>query len=107
MTAFDEFMQVKLNERVSSSSKRKLALTDQLIDFSSNDYLGIALKNNTGSSGSRLISGNSIEAEQLEKYFSHLVGAEKYFSNCSASIELAEINLEPELPVLFLRAMPK
>jgi 8-amino-7-oxononanoate synthase len=83
MTAFDEFMQVKLNERVSSSSKRKLALTDHLIDFSSNDYLGIALKNNTGSSGSRLISGNSIEAEQLEKSFSNLVGAEKslFFSS--------------------------
>ena len=70
MESFNDFMQLKLNERVSNSSKRQLRLTEKLIDFSSNDYLGIANERNSGSTGSRLISGNSNEVEALEHFFS-------------------------------------
>ncbi len=76
MKTFDELMQLKLNDRFSKSNIRKLSITNELIDFSSNDYLGIALNNNTGSTGSRLISGNNLEIEKLEKYFSKLSGFE-------------------------------
>ena len=76
MESFNDFMQLKLNERISSSSKRQLPLTDKLIDFSSNDYLGIANERITGSTGSRLISGNSNEVNALEHFFSELVNAE-------------------------------
>ena len=65
MKTFDELMQLKLNDRFSKSNIRKLSITNELIDFSSNDYLGIALNNNTGSTGSRLISGNNLEIEKL------------------------------------------
>ena len=62
---------------------RKLSTRNRLIDFCSNDYLGFAgsaelkeiIDNNvptgkhfTGSTGSRLITGNSEYAEELEKF---------------------------------------
>jgi len=62
---------------------RKLSLTEKRIDFTSNDYLGFArseelykmieektAKNakRVGSGGSRLLSGNSKEAEELESF---------------------------------------
>jgi 8-amino-7-oxononanoate synthase len=62
----------KLNERKEADSFRSLSIASDGIDFYSNDYLGIAkLKNEStaaeGSTGSRLISGNSALAEQVEK----------------------------------------
>ena len=65
----DDFLQRKLNERKAANALRSLRLHDGKIDFCSNDYLGI-VKNNllllptdncqlqTGSTGSRLLSGN-------------------------------------------------
>jgi 8-amino-7-oxononanoate synthase len=74
----DEFLDKKLNERKQQNAFRTLRLTEAKIDFCSNDYLGI-VKNNllqpqtadcqlrTGSTGSRLLSGNYKLIEETEK----------------------------------------
>lgn len=72
----------KLEERVQAGSKRQLTTADGLIDFVSNDYLGLSRSqalferiknydyshetNLNGSTGSRLLAGNSATAQQLE-----------------------------------------
>jgi 8-amino-7-oxononanoate synthase len=78
-----KFLSDKINERIKTNSLRELKFTDSnLIDFSSNDYLGFAqstkLKSllqeevtlnpeaRLGSTGSRLISGNTKYIEDLE-----------------------------------------
>lgn len=72
-----------LNKRIEENSLRGLKLTNGLIDFSSNDYLGLAqnaelqnavslayentlIKNKLGSTGSRLITGNNEYFEETE-----------------------------------------
>lgn len=62
----------KLAERKEKGSLRSLSLFDGLTDFCSNDYLGMADSGTqpfsySGSTGSRLISGNSIAAENAER----------------------------------------
>jgi 8-amino-7-oxononanoate synthase len=74
----DAFLYKKIKERLDQNSFRQLRLPDNKIDFCSNDYLGI-VKNDllrkstvfdhkwrTGSTGSRLISGNYPLIEELE-----------------------------------------
>ena len=84
---FDNFLQESLEKRRTAGLERKLLLTDGLIDFSSNDYLGfaqnpsfdavdIASKIGHGSTGSRLISGNSRLAEQTEILIANFHNAE-------------------------------
>lgn len=78
----DRYLKPSLQKRKEQNALRKLIVTDQLVDFCSNDYLGFArseklsknsskafltLKENNGSGGSRLLSGNSTYAENLEK----------------------------------------
>lgn len=64
----------KLNERIENGSLRSLFSFPELTDFYSNDYLGIAKESTektvrlSGSTGSRLISGNSKEAIDCEKF---------------------------------------
>jgi 8-amino-7-oxononanoate synthase len=64
----------KLEDRLENNTFRSLSLNEAPIDFYSNDYLGISRKlstsisNHAGSTGSRLISGNSIEAEACEHF---------------------------------------
>lgn len=74
----DDFLARKLQARIDGQSLRSLSLSEGMIDFCSNDYLGIArqqLLNNkavdgllTGSTGSRLLAGNYplIEAAELQ-----------------------------------------
>jgi 8-amino-7-oxononanoate synthase len=78
----NELINKKLQERVNNFSLRKLSLSQNLIDFCSNDYLGFAqsdeLKSlisrelnqhpaySIGATGSRLISGNEPFTENLE-----------------------------------------
>ncbi|QLE00685.1 pyridoxal phosphate-dependent aminotransferase family protein [Galbibacter sp. BG1] len=74
----------KLDARIQENALRKLTVAENLIDFSSNDYLGFAasesifseaenilskrnLKKN-GATGSRLISGNSTFYEEVETF---------------------------------------
>jgi len=72
----------QLQKRIENQSLRKLAESNDLIDFSSNDYLGLSRNQNTfeiahkflidnktiqnGATGSRLISGNHYLYEELE-----------------------------------------
>ena len=83
MDGTNDFLNERLNERISQNLLRKLENKNHLIDFASNDYLGFAcserlkelieikIKNNpflkNGSTGSRLISGNSSFTEKLER----------------------------------------
>jgi 8-amino-7-oxononanoate synthase len=85
--ASDSFLQEKLKERQQKGLMRTLAIVDSgKIDFSSNDYLGFsrAFKlnctslniNNSGSTGSRLISGNCSFAESTESLIAEYHQAE-------------------------------
>jgi 8-amino-7-oxononanoate synthase len=80
----EEFIRKKLQERQAAGTYRLLKPDNTLIDFCSNDYLGFArspeLKNKiddeissnnrvqNGSTGSRLLSGNSNYTEETEQY---------------------------------------
>ena len=70
----EHFLHKKLQERDQLQAFRKLKITEGMIDFCSNDYLGI-VKNDLlqpahhykhGSTGSRLLSGNYPLAEEAE-----------------------------------------
>ena len=75
--SFNKYMLNRINERHESGLYRELSIyPSSSVDFSSNDYLGIAKSNSTGSTGSRLISGNSKKIVDLENTFSKLVGSE-------------------------------
>ncbi len=72
----DNFLSKKINERVIKNAFRALRLPIDKVDFSSNDYLGIATNQllqdnseelNHGSMGSRLLSGNYQLIETVEK----------------------------------------
>ena len=78
----DSMLESKLRERESKQLLRKLTTVEGLIDFTSNDYLGLATSTElfhlihdtikrqgfrkNGAGGSRLLSGNSELAENLE-----------------------------------------
>lgn len=83
MDLFNKILQKALTERENNGLLRALTISDEsLIDFSSNDYLGLArskelsliienriklLPNRlNGATGSRLLSGNSLLMEELE-----------------------------------------
>lgn len=86
------FLAEKLVERTEKNALRQLTLaSNHLIDFSSNDYLGFAkskiISENTqhalqhfpvqnGSTGSRLLSGNTPFAQDLEHQLAHFHQAE-------------------------------
>lgn len=87
-----QFIQQKLEHRQQAGSYRQLKTENNLVDFSSNDYLGFArsaalkelvnqeLLNNpqhlNGSTGSRLLKGNTQYAENLESYIAQFHQAE-------------------------------
>ncbi len=77
-------LQLKLQQREENNALRQLSLTNDLIDFASNDYIGFA-KNETifhqthqllvdkkcivnGATGSRLLSGNHIVYQEAENF---------------------------------------
>lgn len=76
MSYIDSFLDKKLEERITGNFLRNLTVKKGLVDFCSNDYLGIATfrllndeQNNMdghGSKGSRSLAGNSLLAEETE-----------------------------------------
>jgi len=70
----ENFLKAKLEERRINESLRALRIVEGMIDFCSNDYLGIARNRlinaeaglRTGSTGSRLLAGNYPMIEKLE-----------------------------------------
>lgn len=72
MLNIEQQLEHKLNERKAENALRQLSVAKEGIDFFSNDYLGFAKhpikldEARIGSTGSRLISGNSLFAEKLE-----------------------------------------
>jgi 8-amino-7-oxononanoate synthase len=92
MGALDGFLSEKLVRRKEEGLLRKLTTPDGLIDFSSNDYLGLARspelfdfihqKMNAlphkcnGATGSRLLSGNSSQHEAVEQLLARIFKSE-------------------------------
>ena len=81
----------KLNKRLASDSLRSLPVPNELVDFSSNDYLGFSKSKHlaeqvikkseefqlsNGSTGSRLLSGNSAFHEALESQLAEFFQAD-------------------------------
>ena len=82
----DSFLDKKIGARVNNNAFRKLKITEGMIDFCSNDYLGIVHNNllkdkiseglKTGSAGSRLLAGNYLLIEETEKLIADFHKAE-------------------------------
>ncbi len=89
-------IQSKLRQREEELSFRKLSRKKEGVDFFSNDYLGIAKLEFSsslghGSTGSRLISGNSVIAENVESELANFYGTSAgllYNSGYDANIGL-------------------
>jgi len=76
-----EYLKKRLSQRKIAGNLRCQQLRHKLIDFTSNDYLGLAYLPNesnaaSGSTGSRLLTGNSSLAEDLEKNIASFHGYE-------------------------------
>ena len=90
MSRLEDLLNAKLNERAGAGNLRGLTTQRAAADFFSNDYLGWAttgLLNHTihqlfpeagatGSTGSRLLSGNTPETEELERTIARFHKAE-------------------------------
>ena len=87
----NDLLERKLHERESKGLLRKLVVPrDGLVDFTSNDYLGLARStplaerihersgpsSPNGATGSRLLSGNSPQHEVVERKLAHLFKSE-------------------------------
>lgn len=102
MGRIDEYLAKKLAARKTQNAYRELQLPSGLIDFCSNDYLGLARQElkpsatslsptSWGATGSRLISGHSLLAEQLELFlaqFHHTEAALLFNSGYQANLGL-------------------
>jgi 8-amino-7-oxononanoate synthase len=108
----DQFLSGSLRKREEQNALRKLVINNELVDFCSNDYLGFArnkallnateteiasisekneVLNLAGSTGSRLLAGNSAYAEELEKKiaaFHHADAGLIYNSGYDANVGL-------------------
>ncbi len=89
----------KLSKRKKEGTFRSLTLVDSTIDFFSNDYLGFARDNViekfegylSGATGSRLLSGNSSEADNCERFLANHFNVESslvFNSGYSANLSL-------------------
>jgi 8-amino-7-oxononanoate synthase len=86
MSYTDSFLDKKLEERISGNFLRCLTVKKGLVDFCSNDYLGIATRKllqedngsqySSGARGSRSLSGNSQFAEETESLIASFHDAE-------------------------------
>ncbi len=116
----DKFLIQSLQRREEQNALRKLIVNTNLVDFCSNDYLGFAkseeLKNNiseeynhyskpfNGSTGSRLLAGNTDYAEQLEKFIAAFHNVEEgliYNSGYDANLGLLSALLQKEDTIIY------
>lgn len=105
MSTLDQYFIDKINKRKADGTLRNLTISNNLIDFYSNDYLGLARSAElsdliaqkyssissgfNGSTGSRLLSGNSPYAEQVEERLASIFKAKRallFNSGYSANI---------------------
>lgn len=99
----------KLEERKSKDAFRTLVDLSDYVDFSSNDYLGIAKWQSTesyahGSAGSRLISGNSRRTEEIEQELADFFGMQSgliFNSGYDANVGLFSCILHKEDTVIY------
>lgn len=108
----DPWLEKKLKERESAHLLRKLTNTKGLIDFTSNDYLGLARSKElfdnitervtqlgflqNGAGGSRLLSGNSHYAEEVEEKMAGIFSARSaLIFNSGYSANLAVLSSLP------------
>ncbi len=112
MASLNEFLTDKLSKRYEQGLLRKLIISQLTVDFVSNDYLGLArskelseLIENThrklgiqnGSSGSRLLAGNSHYIEEVEKNLSRIFKSEAtLIFNSGYSASLAVLSSIPQ-----------
>src|SRR4051812_47447788 len=113
MSAFADFIKGKLQKRRDDHSFRTLKNIEGLIDFTSNDYLGLArsellyhriqnkvqtldLKHN-GATGSRLLSGNSNYTEEVENKLAKIFNSEaSLIFNSGYTANLAVLSSIPQ-----------
>jgi 8-amino-7-oxononanoate synthase len=118
---FPEGLSRKLSTRINKGTLRTLQTREGLVDFFSNDYLGFAsdptidpvprgqdvsLLQQNGSTGSRLISGNSSAHEELEMALAGFFRAESallFNSGYDANIGLLSAVLQRQDSVFFDR----
>ncbi len=109
----DHLLSKKLYERESNDLLRKLVIKKGLIDFTSNDYLGLASSKNlfrnilnkvdhlqltnNGATGSRLLSGNSTYTEQVEARLAKIFNSESaLIFNSGYTANLAVLSSLPQ-----------
>ena len=112
MKSIEEGLLQQLNKREKEGNLRSLKTSSGKLDFCSNDYLGLAkskglyqlIRNNlnnypplNGSTGSRLLAGNSLEAEELEAFLSNIFLSEKaLFFNAGFTANLSILSCVPQ-----------
>lgn len=108
-----QFFAKKLAARENSGSRRSLSLITGLADFASNDYLGVARSHElhdliskesakingslNGSTGSRLLTGNSTAAMETEEFLADYFSAESgLLINSGYAANLAVLSSVPQ-----------